>query len=400
MQFCVSKIRTLLFCPKKFIQESIDEAREFDKKLEIKTKRIIKNSGHLKKGLLTTKFFNFELIASNLEVISNENSVTLISHRNGKKLYQYHYIEAAAYGYIFSKYTEKNIKIIFKSKYYTQNMPWEKYLSQFRDIISEIHNTSKIEPRINPECKFCKYNNECTKELSKRGSLSLIRGIGKIKIEELNDKGIYNLDDLIEKKNLVEEMFGEKSKKILSQAIAFKTNKPVLISKVQKLKPGIFLDIESFHDFHFLFGILLNDKYIYFLSEKKDDEKENFLKLIEFLEKNKMPIYHYYNYEPVQIRKLLSKYNIRKKINLNFIDIYKIFSNHIAVPIISYSLKPLARYFGFNWRTNLNGSSVINKFEEYKKTKNKEILNKILLYNEDDVRATKLLFEIVNQFSK
>ncbi|MDK2900165.1 MAG: hypothetical protein PWQ45_685 [Thermosipho sp. (in: thermotogales)] len=399
MQFCVSKIRSLLFCPKKFLNESKEEVF-LDPYLEKKTKKVIKTGGKIKKGVLSTKLFNFKLIASNVEVISNNIEIYIISHRNGKKLYQYHYIESAAYGYIFSKHTEKKINVIFKSKYYNVTMPWKKYLKDFIDIVEELKNYKEISPRINPECKFCKYNLECTNILIKEKNLSLLRGIGSAKLEKLFEHNIFTLDDLIKNKDVVENIFGEKGKRLILQATAFIENKPILISKVEKLKNGIFLDIESYHDFHFLFGILKDNEYIPFFSFKREVEEKTFLQLIDFLKKQNAPIYHYFNYEPIQIKKLATKYKVKNKVKFEFIDIYKIISSSLAIPTISYSLKVLAKYFGFKWRTNLNGSSVIQKFEEYKKSKDKAILNEILMYNEDDVRATKLLFDIVNQFSK
>lgn len=199
-------------------------------------------------------------------------------------------------------------------------------------------------------------------------------------------------------KKKVKEIFKGKTNKIIAQAKAFLEKKVILINSISRLSSGIFLDIESYNDFHFLFGVLYNDRYIPFLSTKKKEEKIAVKNLLKFLKEKNLPVYHYYNYEPLQINKLIKKYKLRNP-KLVFVDLYTIFSRNIAVPTISYSLKSLAKYFGFNWRTTLNGNNVVQKFEEFLRTKDKSILKEILKYNEDDVRATKLLLDVVNKIS-
>lgn len=61
-------------------------------------------------------------------------------------------------------------------------------------------------------------------------------------------------------------------------------------------------------------------------------------------------------------------------------------------PVGSYSLKALAQYLGFSWRDKTpSGALSIQWFNDYIQTKDESILNRILLYNEDDCRATMVL---------
>lgn len=101
----------------------------------------------------------------------------------------------------------------------------------------------------------------------------------------------------------------------------------------------------------------------------------------------------------MRFRKLSKKYNINLPNNLfgRFTDVYKIYSEYVALPLPSYSLKAIARYFGFNWRTNLNGLVVIDSYKDYIGTNDENVLSEILRYNEDDVRATAFLVERINQ---
>ena len=72
----------------------------------------------------------------------------------------------------------------------------------------------------------------------------------------------------------------------------------------------------------------------------------------------------------------------------------------VALPVYFYSLKDIAKQLGFKWRHKAaGGANSITWYEQYlelkdtKKTavKAKKILQDIIDYNEDDVRATMLL---------
>ncbi len=61
-------------------------------------------------------------------------------------------------------------------------------------------------------------------------------------------------------------------------------------------------------------------------------------------------------------------------------------------PIYFYGLKQICKFLGFSWRsTKAGGAQSIFWYEEWLATGNREILNTIIDYNEDDVRATKFL---------
>jgi len=167
------------------------------------------------------------------------------------------------------------------------------------------------------------------------------------------------------------------------------------------LSNGMYLDIESYTpiDFDYLFGILDDNTYVPFLARDPLEEKETFESTIAYLMNDDRPIYHYHSYELVRFRKLAKKYKIDLPNNLfgRFIDVYKIYSECIALPLPSYSLKTIARYFGFKWRTDLNGFAVIDSYRDYIESNDENVLSEILRYNEDDVRATAFLVEKINQ---
>ncbi|MGE0033303.1 MAG: ribonuclease H-like domain-containing protein, partial [Pseudothermotoga sp.] len=56
-------------------------------------------------------------------------------------------------------------------------------------------------------------------------------------------------------------------------------------------------------------------------------------------------------------------------------------------------LKSVARYYGFNWRTKLDGWRASKYFQTWLVTREPSLLDAVMKYNEDDVRATCLVVE-------
>lgn len=63
-------------------------------------------------------------------------------------------------------------------------------------------------------------------------------------------------------------------------------------------------------------------------------------------------------------------------------------------PVHDYSLKTLARYLGFKWRDpHPSGAASIEWYERWTDTRDPSLKQRILEYNEDDCRATRVLLD-------
>jgi predicted RecB family nuclease len=61
-------------------------------------------------------------------------------------------------------------------------------------------------------------------------------------------------------------------------------------------------------------------------------------------------------------------------------------------PTWDFSIKPLAKYLGFSWRdAHPSGAASIEWFHRWVKTGDPAIRQRVLDYNEDDCRATRVL---------
>jgi len=382
-------IKTIYFCPKKAKLDIQNENRQ------------------LSDFLFTTEVFGCYLGVQDDEVLSDNPLIVKIL-KSGKKISEYHMLEGAFIAYVAESNDIDLREIIFESTYYSVSITrtnWRHYITKLLSLLSYFCEESEFKISKTHLCRLCKYSGQCFHETVNLESLTFIQGIKGKTLEKLNSMGITSLRDIISMYEKLKKEFGEeKAQRLYYHANSIIENKPVLFKKVDKLSDGIYLDIESYtpFDFDYLFGVLENGRYIPFLATDPSKERYTFENIVKYLEKRQQPIYHFHNYEIMRFKKLSKKYgvNLSKELLSRFVDVYKIYAGHVALPIPSYSLKSIARFFGFNWRTDINGLSVINYYREYLATNNKSILKEILKYNEDDVRATEFIVKKLNELSE
>jgi predicted RecB family nuclease len=66
--------------------------------------------------------------------------------------------------------------------------------------------------------------------------------------------------------------------------------------------------------------------------------------------------------------------------------------------MMSFSIKSIAKFLGFAWRdTHPSGAALIQWFHRYSQTRDPELRQRILEYNEDDCRAMRVLVDAIKQ---
>ena len=95
------------------------------------------------------------------------------------------------------------------------------------------------------------------------------------------------------------------------------------------------------------------------------------------------------------MKRLLDKYSgnnkIYGKITENMVDLFKVLTKSVVLPVESYSVKDVAKYLGFKWSSvKAGGAQSLVWYDEFMKDPlgNLSKLDLILQYNEDDCRAT------------
>jgi uncharacterized protein len=105
------------------------------------------------------------------------------------------------------------------------------------------------------------------------------------------------------------------------------------------------------------------------------------------------PIFHFCPYEMQTVERLGKLYEtpteLIQPLLPRFVDLHDRVTQSVTLPVESYALKHIARWVGFDWRdSTANGAQSIYWYAQWLATRDRAYLNSILVYNEDDCRAT------------
>ena len=329
---------------------------------------------------------------------------------------------------MFSNYLIGKIQGYTPSSFYLINKEYEEFKFDFKDYedefismfneIREIINGKPIDPVIGSV--NWPWESYALKLAVKSKDLSLIIGLGYDKKMLLNEHGIKNLKDLADI-NLKSKIKGITPKTLKNLKISAKSllkGKHYFLSKVKlkKHKTELFVDFESstemkIGDFagniDYLIGVLKRvngkEEFIPFLADTLEDEEEMVHRFLDFMAEQKdFVIYHYSTYEVRRFKHLFEKYDIDKDIQdliiNNMVDILNIVRKNIAFPVYSNSLKMIAPYLGFKWRLkDIDAAQSIVLYLDYIKNNDRSNLDKILTYNEDDVKALMIVKDFIEK---
>jgi uncharacterized protein len=310
---------------------------------------------------------------------------------------------------------------------------WEFYerIKKHVELLMKNQDTNK--PAMAPSiCKLCPWYNSCKKWCEETKDLTNVFYLGRSVRDRINtDLSIENVDAFLdidvaevmkqkekEKKSGNREFLyriSEKSlNKLLNRArILYQTKKPVIYEPIKfpQVNYELYFDIEDdpTQDFVYLHGVYERngnkERYVDFtatelLAESEKEIWQEFWKYIESLPQDDYAVYYYSHHEKTTYKKLQKRYPDVISIeeveiffeNPNVIDLYNIIQKQTDWPVGSYSLKALATYLGFKWRDETpSGALSIQWFNDYLESNDKDILKRILEYNEDDCKATMVL---------
>jgi predicted RecB family nuclease len=142
--------------------------------------------------------------------------------------------------------------------------------------------------------------------------------------------------------------------------------------------------------------------FLYFLAKQPQNEREMWLQFLEWLEllpDKDYIVYHYHHYEKSRTKKLSEEYGTSaafKNFYSHYEDLFNIVKKSVIFPLYFYSIKDLAKskFLNFKWRhVKAGGAQSIFWYEKWLETEDKQVLQDIIDYNEDDVRATERLYE-------
>jgi predicted RecB family nuclease len=284
-------------------------------------------------------------------------------------------------------------------------------------------------PQRNAHCPFCPWRNICDERWRKDDHLNQVAGITRIQIERLQNAGVRTLKTLAGLNG--EPVAGIQPQtlaKVRSQAalqLAFReTGKPSI--EVLELDPDrrrgfyrlpapdagdVFFDMEGdpFEQdgLEYLFGLRYIEggkpRYDPYWAHDRAEEKQAFEKVMDFLTARHarfpgMHIYHYANYEPAALKRLMSMHGTRETEmddllrRGTLVDLYKVVREALRTSLAGYSLKDLEAFYMEKRESEVRdaGASIV-RYERWRQKREAAELAKIRSYNEDDCRSTALM---------
>jgi len=264
-------------------------------------------------------------------------------------------------------------------------------------------------------CKQSPWFSECRSESESCEDLSILNRVWREEVQSLQQVGIQTITELAHasKSDLqrrLPHMSETRLEAMHDQARVMKSGDYLVRHRIDLPEADIelYFDIESdpLRDFDYLLGILRVEngktEYIPFMAESPAQEPEMWLEFCDFIARHlDAPIYHYGHFEQEVLRRFATRYGVspivQEAFERNMIDLIELIRPAILFPISFYSLKDIASFIGFHWRADdASGANSVLWFEDWLVSKKPALLQKIMEYNEDDVRATWKLKEWID----
>jgi uncharacterized protein len=287
--------------------------------------------------------------------------------------------------------------------------------NDYREAKAEVEKlvsgVESSEPVLGSHCLQCEWFKHCEVWVKEKNDPTRIFFIGTTKfgLKQVGLKTARDIANMDIKKHLkppfkVQHM-GERS---LERA---KERARVVLDGRPEIRPGysfpvvdreIYFDIEDdpTRGVTYLYGLYeigqhQEPHYYYFLALNPDDEEQTIREFWEFLRDTDRALYYVYSHkERTTLKKLMERYSLdpdvfEKYVNVEY-DLYqRLVVQYSDWPTFSYGLKFISKEIGFSWRdADPSGVNSIVWYNDYlADPSRRDIIDRILQYNEDDCRA-------------
>jgi len=292
----------------------------------------------------------------------------------------------------------------------------EEFLPQFQALLDELNKIRQGEmppPVYRKSCEDTSpWGKRCRQIAEQQHDIALLFNIDVRKLKALRELGIHSFEDAanIDVDALEGKMPGLTRRALDSakrQATSLRDKSVIIHTPFKDKTRGleIHFDIESHPptDVDYLYGFWIGDyhsgTYQRFVAETPEDERNMWRAFLSWTETlpEEYTVYHYAAYELQRLRQLAERYGdeahpgFKRFVNA-LQDVKDIIRASCVFPIYFYSLKSIAKFLGASWGSDVKGGgeSVI-AFDRWLETKDRAILEDIIVYNKDDVRATAFL---------
>ncbi|WP_354269378.1 TM0106 family RecB-like putative nuclease [Bradyrhizobium japonicum] len=276
-------------------------------------------------------------------------------------------------------------------------------------------------------CKLCHWHSFCLEELTAADDLTLIAGLHRRDRDAMRESipsiaafAALDPETFVKgKKTAFAGIGADRLRALHARAVLLKRpdpkpylRKPVRL-EVFPLELFFDVEVDPLRDICYVHGILErrdgdcdNERYVAFFARDITPaaERDAFAAaLAYFARRPDAAIYHYSKYERSTYRRLQRKYSdvcSRKEVDRLFdptraTDLYgDVVLKATEWPTRDRSIKSLARYLGFAWRDpQPSGAASVAWYDSWCTHRSEELKQRILDYNADDCRATRIVLD-------
>ena len=304
---------------------------------------------------------------------------------------------------------------------------WQEYQSALLEARAILSRQLTPQAAYSGACKLCHWYTACVAQLTATDDLTLIPFLGRSlrdamqsSVATIAEFALINPEGFIDgKKSLFPGLGPDRLRLFHARAVMLSDATPKAYLRAPVSLPvtpvELFFDIEvdPLRDICYLHGIVERqdgnndaERFAYFFAPEvtPDAERDAFAQAYAYLTRNpQAAIYYYSKYERTIYRKLQAKYpevcsadDIERLFDpARSIDLYNdVVTKATEWPTRDHSIKTLAKYLGFAWRdVHPSGAASIEWFDRWCREGDPVVKQRILDYNEDDCRATRVLLD-------
>jgi len=311
---------------------------------------------------------------------------------------------------------------------------WGGYLRAREQINGILGGQITTRPGAKSDCDLCPWSRLCWAELEAKSDLTTVAGLGEAFRGRIEPLGILNVEGLSDA--APSDLIGVKRVgQVLAvawprQARAQVSGAPELLSPwgPPSVDFEVSYDIEDFtpESFLYLHGLLVRKPntlrfgdpsfsdsdwgefrpVIASPGENDHDVWRKFLEEVDRLEaQGEYSVFVFSHHERTNLKRRAELYGGSQGLERfleRFVDIYDVAKKHVVFPTRRYGLKALATFVGFEWRDeDPGGAQSMAWWAEYLEdpVANAHQLERVLEYNEDDVRASFAVRDWIEAFA-
>lgn len=277
------------------------------------------------------------------------------------------------------------------------------------------------------KCSDCGYKPHCWPRAEEGRDVALVTGVDQGLARALRAEGISSYDEFLDKYDeatLSEfrrpwgrgfQKVGKRARPILRMAVSIASGKELMFATpdIPQSSNYVMFDLEGLPphldeiEKIYLWGMqVFGDNPADYLpavsgfNEKGDQEGWN--KFLEnaasiFSEYGDIPFVHWHHYEKTKLNMYVERFGdsqgVAERVLNNLLDLLPITQQSVALPLPSYSLKVVEKHIGYQRTQDEYGgewamAKYIEAIESEDATLRDEVIDKILVYNREDLEAT------------